>query len=340
MHLNKEVAMGYYSNKGHFFLDDFEESLEHRAKYGTANSTTSEKGTDGKKNNSSEYNHKYYEEHKDKWKNRKKKGKKKDDGNTRSDNDSLYYNADGTARFGHKDYDPNDPDFQRTDGRKLEGSDLTVFTNANGSTIILGKGIKFSFPPGTKITSAMEKKLVAIENGVKDKDKNKESYVAKMLNAVTSFADRQGLNTDTAGKKSDDKKEKSDKKKKSSGKEKEKSNSSTSTTKKAKEDTQWSKTVSKYSGKSSVKPQGSSDYNKKATTLTKAEATKVSDAAQERGKKMTAKVNKSSSYKNSAAYKAAESVKKKKKTTKQNAQYTKHYFGDDGAIISYYDGRY
>ena len=58
--------MGYYNNKGHFFSD--EESLEHRAKYGTADSVTNEKGTDNKKNNSSEYNHDYYMKNKDKWK--------------------------------------------------------------------------------------------------------------------------------------------------------------------------------------------------------------------------------------------------------------------------------
>lgn len=58
--------MGYYSDKGHFFSD--EESLEHRAKYGTADSVTNEKGTDNKKNNSSEYNHDYYMKNKEKWK--------------------------------------------------------------------------------------------------------------------------------------------------------------------------------------------------------------------------------------------------------------------------------
>ena len=311
--------MGYYNNKGHFFSG--EETLEHRAKYGTANSTSSEKGTDGKKNNSSEYNHKYYEEHKDKWKNRKKKNNSNKKQNM-SDDDDQFYNADGTARFGHKDYDENDADFKRTDGKKIEGTDLTVFKNANGSTIILGKGIKFSFPPGTKITSAMEKKLASIENGVKDKDKNKESYVAKMLNAVTGFADRQGLNTDTAGKKSDDKK--SDKKKsekKSESKEESSSSSSKSSTKK--KDDKWTQTVSKYSGSSSSANK-TSDYNKPKTTVSKTEAEKVNKAAQEKGKRLT------------------ESTKKKKKktsTTKQNAQF-KHYFGEDGATISYYDRRY
>jgi hypothetical protein len=72
MLLNKEVVMGFFINKGHFF-DTNDLSLEHedgkeRAKYGTVNSTTSQKGTDGKKNNSSKYNHEYYLANKEKWK--------------------------------------------------------------------------------------------------------------------------------------------------------------------------------------------------------------------------------------------------------------------------------
>lgn len=197
--------MGHFYNKNHFNGSLF---LEHsankqHAKYGTANSTTSEKGTDNKLNNSSEYNHEYYEQNKDKWKDNKKSSSKKK--SSRSDNDDLYYDKDGNARFGHKDYDESDEDFKRTDGEKIAGTDLRTFTNKNGSTIIMGKGIKFSFPPGTKITSAMARKIAAIESGDKS---NKESYVAKMLNAVTGFADRQGLNTD-AKKKSSGKKSKS-----------------------------------------------------------------------------------------------------------------------------------
>lgn len=57
------------NNKGWFFGDSF--SLEHRAKYGTANSTSSEKGSDNKKNNTSEYNHKYYVKNKNKWQDNK-----------------------------------------------------------------------------------------------------------------------------------------------------------------------------------------------------------------------------------------------------------------------------
>ena len=45
----------------------FGPAIEHRAKRGTANSTTNEKGTDNKSNNSSEYNHNYYMKNKEKW---------------------------------------------------------------------------------------------------------------------------------------------------------------------------------------------------------------------------------------------------------------------------------
>lgn len=191
--------MGNFST--HYFLVDRSEHLEHsankkHAEYGTANSVSDEKGTDNKKNNTSEYNHKYYEENKEKWADNKKSSSSKK--SKLSDDDDLYYDKDGKARFGHKDYDENDPDFKRTDGTKIEGTDLRTFTNSNGSTIILGKGIKFSFPPGTKITSAMAKKLAAIEGGDKS---NKEAYVAKMLNAITGFADKQKLNTDVGSKK-------------------------------------------------------------------------------------------------------------------------------------------
>lgn len=214
-----------------YFVDASGNSLEHKdkAKYGTANSTSTEKGKDGKLNNTSEYNHKYYEENKEKWQDNKKKSKK----STKSEDDDLYYDANGNARFGHKDYDPNDPDFKRTDGQLIEGTGLRTFTNANGSTIILGKGIKFSFPPGTKITTAMAKKIAEAE---KASGGNKEQYVAKMLNAVTGFADKQGL--DTGGKK----------KKSSSSSAKTEEKKETSSSSKKEDDSEWRKTIDKYSG--------------------------------------------------------------------------------------------
>lgn len=193
---------GYY---GHTFFDDSIPFFAHRADYGTANSTSKEKGTDNKLNNTSEYNHEYYEKHPEKWNDKKSSSKKKKNAN-KSDDDDLFYDKDGKARFGHKDYDENDEDFKRTDGEKIEGTELRTFTNKNGSTIIIGKGIKFSFPPGTKITKEMAKRIASVEGGDKS---DKERYVAKMLNAVTGFATKQKLDIS-------DKKKKSSKKKSSS----------------------------------------------------------------------------------------------------------------------------
>lgn len=192
----------------HYFTDESGEVLSHsanrkHAKRGTANSTSGEKGTDDKNNNTSEYNHGYYESNKDKWADNKssKKSSSKKKNASKSDDDDLFYDKDGNARFGHKDYDENDEDFKRTDGEKIEGTELRTFTNKNGSTIIVGNGIKFSFPPGTKITKEMAKRIASVETGDK---KDKERYVAKMLNAVTGFADKQKL--DIGNKKSSSKK--------------------------------------------------------------------------------------------------------------------------------------
>ena len=206
--------MKYFNRR--YFTDDQGNRLEHRAKYGTANSTSEQRGTDGKKNNTSEYNHKYYTENQEKWK-KKNKGTGK-----KSNNDSLYYDKDGKARFGHKLYDPNDPDFKRTDGELIPGTNLRVFTNQNGSLIVMGDGVKFSYPPGTQLTSEMKKEIAEI-----DKNKgnlNDEQYVAKMHNAVTKFADNQGLDTDAAG--TDKAKKSSSKKTSSSGSSKKSSSSS------------------------------------------------------------------------------------------------------------------
>lgn len=236
--------MGYFIDK-HYFTGTSGTSLEHsanrtHAKYGTKNSTSSERGTDNKKNNTSEYNAEYYQENKEKWEDNKSSSSKKSSkkSSSKSDNDDLFYDKDGKARFGHKDYDENDEDFKRTDGEKIEGTDLRSFTNKNGSTIILGKGIKFSFPPGTKITSAMARKLANIENKYDGKDK--EKYVAQMLNAVTGFADKQNLFGEKKSKKSSSSSKKSTETK-------EKSSSSSSSEKR-----DWSKIKTDYySGKKS-----------------------------------------------------------------------------------------
>lgn len=263
--------MKYFNRK--YFVDDLGDSLEHRAKNGTANSTSSERGTDGKKNNTSEYNHKYYTENKEKWQKKNKSSKKK------SSNDSLYYDKDGKARFGHKLYDPNDPDFKRTDGELIPGTNLRVFTNQNGSLIVMGDGVKFSYPPGTELTADMKKEIAEVEK--KKGSLNDEQYVAKMHNAVTKFADNQGLDTDIAG---TDKAKKKTSSKKSSGSKKK----SSSSKKKKKETTETKATTT--STKKSVN--GNEAFNREWSNVKadkKTTAKSATNAAQKKGKGTTAK---------------------------------------------------
>lgn len=67
MHSSKEYTMGYfYTDASLFHADKRDKGM---------NSTTSEKGTDNKRNNSSAYNHEYYMKHKDKWQDNDKKNK-------------------------------------------------------------------------------------------------------------------------------------------------------------------------------------------------------------------------------------------------------------------------
>ena len=70
MHSSKEYTMGYfYTDAALFHADKRDKGM---------NSTTSEKGTDNKRNNSSAYNHEYYMKNKDKWQDNKKSNEAKD----------------------------------------------------------------------------------------------------------------------------------------------------------------------------------------------------------------------------------------------------------------------
>ena len=70
MHSSKEYTMGYfYTDAALFHADKRDKGM---------NSTTSEKGTDNKRNNSSAYNHEYYMKNKDKWQDNKKSDESKD----------------------------------------------------------------------------------------------------------------------------------------------------------------------------------------------------------------------------------------------------------------------
>lgn len=70
MHSSKEYTMGYfYTDASLFHADKRDKGM---------NSTTSEKGTDNKRNNSSAYNHEYYMKNKEKWQDNKKSNEAKD----------------------------------------------------------------------------------------------------------------------------------------------------------------------------------------------------------------------------------------------------------------------
>lgn len=147
--------MGYFNRK--YFIDDVSESLEHRAKYGTANSVSEEKGTDNKKNNTSEYNHDYYMKHKEKWA-------------QRSD-----YSKDD------KDFDDKNYDDEKN---LIPDTDLYSFKNADGKTVILFEDTKWTLPEGAELTPDMKEKLqklFASEGGPGIHDK-----ISEVLNAAKS----------------------------------------------------------------------------------------------------------------------------------------------------------
>lgn len=93
------------------------------------NSTSSEKGTDGKKNNTSEYNHQYYMKNKDKWRD-----------NNKSSVNSKY-----------SEYDENDKDFDESnynEKNRLGDTDFFGFQKPDGSWVILEEDMKWTLPAG------------------------------------------------------------------------------------------------------------------------------------------------------------------------------------------------
>ena len=86
-----------YFNKN-YFVDDSGKSLAHRAKYGTANSTSSEKGTDNKKNNTSQYNHDYYMKNKEKWTDNKESHDENSKDSETSEEQEKEFDLDAAAR--------------------------------------------------------------------------------------------------------------------------------------------------------------------------------------------------------------------------------------------------
>lgn len=267
--------MGYYNNKGHFFSE--EDTLEHRAKYGTANSVTNEKGTDGKKNNSSEYNHDYYMKNKEKWADNKEWSK--DD----------------------KDFDENN----YNEKNLIPGTDLYSFKNKDGQTVILFEDNKWVLPAGAELDGDMKKRLKELFAGNVSRDD--VAKVSSVINAGKTSGEKE-FDVEAAARDVIRGKYKNGAERKAAlGDDYE------LVQKKVNELMKKSGGSGKKDGSSS-KTEGASE--KKDSKETRDFSKIAADYYQEKGKKRT------------------EEEKKKKNNS------LKQYFGEDGAIISYYDGRY
>lgn len=345
MHLNKEVAMGYYNNKGHFFdnslfLKHEDGSDKKRAKYGTANSTTSQKGTDGKKNNSSEYNHKYYLENKEKW------------------------------QIGYGEQTDGDPDFDDknfTDENKLGDTNFFAVKGKDGSWTVLEENMKWKVPSGVS-----KEQLHKAISDISKKDKQKRMSAKEFASSVTKSLEGLGKSKKTEEKKEEDNKDSSKKSGSSSGKKSSGGSSKKSSGGKGKKSSgskkKSSDDSSKKSSSSGSKKKSSSGSKKSSSAKTeeekKAEEEKKTqeqqkmqqeaeayqkqlaeqqaqkEAQQKEEQKQQEEQNATGSeYTEEELKKASKKTTKKKKLTKQNAQYAKH-FDEHGAIIRYFDRRY
>lgn len=241
--------MKYYS--GNTFFGD-SDHFEHRAKYGTANSTSSEKGTDNKKNNTPEYNRKYYEQHKDKW---AKEGK----------------------------YDPNgdDEDFKKVYGDDLKnpklnmdthikGTDFYTTTNKDGQVVLINGDKKWTLPKGVKLTDEMKQALAGIDS---HGGKQGDEFLGKMAKFL-----------EDAGKKQPEKKTKQTKEK-SSKKSSEKEEKS-ETPKENKSDRKLRSIKETYYERTGKNDKAETSEPKKEDTTEKTE-NKTVDAAQKKGQSQT-----------------------------------------------------
>lgn len=119
-------VMGYYGR-----------SLYHSAQKrdGSMHSTSKEKGTDGKNNNTSEYNHQYYMKNKEKWK----------------------------KKAGYKDYSKDDKDFDDSnynEKNQLGDTDFYGWQKPDGSWVVIEEDMKWTIPAGAsreEVISALEK---------------------------------------------------------------------------------------------------------------------------------------------------------------------------------------
>lgn len=134
----------------------FDSVLEHKDK--GMNSTSNEKGTDGKRNNTSEYNHQYYMKNKEKW------GVKTETGT-------------------QKDWDEFD---KLSEENRIGDSDFFAKRNADGTWTIYEEDMVWRLPKGVELDADMKKALSEFK-GMQDPNiknhKDWEAAVEKIINA-------------------------------------------------------------------------------------------------------------------------------------------------------------
>lgn len=160
---------------GYFNRCLYHSANKEHAKYGTVGSTSSEKGTDNKKNNTSQYNHDYYMKNKEKW-----EGK------------FDYY------KDGDKDFD----DSNYSEKNQLGDTDFYGWQKEDGSWVILEEDMKFTLPKGMsreEIISRLEAYDKEIEAKLQRGEKHThEDWVNGAKKALSSKSSEKEFDVDAA----------------------------------------------------------------------------------------------------------------------------------------------
>lgn len=141
------------------------------------NSTSNEKGTDGKKNNSSEYNHDYYMKNKEKWQDNK-----------------------GGAKYG--EYEDGDPDFDDKnfdEKNRLGDTDFFGFQKPDGSWVILEEDMKWTVPAGMS-KEDMTKALESFSKRVEEGNLSFKEWQKAATEAINSASKKKEFDVDAAAK--------------------------------------------------------------------------------------------------------------------------------------------
>ena len=135
------------------------------------NSTSSEKGTDGKKNNTSEYNHQYYMKNKEKWRDNK-----------------------SSVGASYHEFDENDPDYLAKNYSDKDELIDGYFgkQRPDGSWVIVEEDMKWTVPPGVDRET--------IISAIKDAESRSYKSNAEFVKAVTDSLTKH-MNSKSGGEK-------------------------------------------------------------------------------------------------------------------------------------------